>query len=149
MATSLKSAMAPLNSISRSFTTNTSQTSYNMINALLSNDYLRTFLLTVAGVYAGYTLQPVPRKLNKLFDTSTPFKFLILFIMILTAYYPIDNHKVILALLIPILVLTFFEFLRQADDMEGEDLIGSIKGSIKSVVFSFKPPTLKSLFGCN
>lgn len=146
MATSLKSAMSPLNSISRSFTSSASSTSFNIINTVLANDYWRAFLLTVVSVYAGYTLQPVPMKLNKLFDTSTIFKYVILLILLLTAFYPLDNNKVVLAIIVPIMILVFFEFLRKVDDMEGEDLVGSVTASVKSVANEFNP---KKLFGCN
>lgn len=144
MATSLKSAMAPLNSISQSFTGNASRASYGIINTVLSNDYWRAFLLTVVSVYAGYTLQPVPKKLNQIFDTSTPFKFFILFIMLLTAFYPLNNNKIVLAIIVPIMVLVFFEFLRKFDDMDG-----GVDGVPGSATPKFSMPSLSKLFGCN
>ena len=145
MATSLKSAMSPLNSISQSFTGTASKASYGIINTVLSNDYWRAFLLTVVSVYAGYTLQPVPKKLNKLFDTSTPFKYVILVILLLTAFYPLDNNKIVLSIVVPIMILGFVEFLRKVDDMDGDDITGSAKTSMPK----FSIPSLSKLFGCN
>jgi hypothetical protein len=32
------------------------------INKIFKNDFIRLFLLVLTGIYAGYTLQPVPSK---------------------------------------------------------------------------------------
>lgn len=144
MATSLKTALSPVDLISQTFTSNMGRASYGVINSVLSNDYLRAFLLTVASVYAGYTLQPVPKKLNKLFDTSTPLKFGVLFVMLLTAFYPLDNNKIVLSLIIPIFVLGFFEFLRKADKVDNDDLIDSAK----AIMPKFSLPSISKIFNC-
>lgn len=156
MATSLKSAMAPLNSISQSFTNNASNASYDVINTILSNDYWRAFLLTVTSVYAGYTLQPVPKKLNRIFNNSTSFKFIVLCIMLLTAFYPLNNNKIILAIVVPITVLVFFEILRKFDKKNVDEIVSDVKTSfpmsdlpIPNFPMSDLPiPSLTNLFDC-
>jgi hypothetical protein len=129
MSISLKTAFAPFNSISKAFTNGASQSSFGVLNQLLANDWFRALLLTIVSIFAGYTLQPVPKKLNVLFTNSTPFKYLILFILLLTAFYPLDNAKVILAIVVPVLTLAIFEFIRKADvssvNTDTEDSVSS------------------------
>ena len=125
MSVSLKTAFAPLNGISRSFTSGATASSFKYLNTVLENDWLRSLLLIIVSIFAGYTLQPVPTKLNNIFNTSTSFKYMILFVLLLTAFYPLDNRKVILSLVIPILTLALFEFLRKVDDMDfDEEFLG-------------------------
>jgi len=140
---SLKTAFSPLNNISKSFSSNLSASSFGLLNNVLKNDWLRSFLLLIVSVYAGYTLQPVPSKLNNLFDTSTSFKYLILFVLMLTSLYPLDGNKVVLSIVVPIMLLVFFEFLRK-----GELNMGSAP-SIKDLFNNFQLPSMKSLFSCN
>lgn len=148
----IKAAFQPFNSISRSFTSNMSETTFGIINGILSNDWLRSLLLIIVSVWAGYTLQPVPKKLNNLFDTSTSFKFLILFVLMLTALYPLDNNKVILSIVVPVLTLVFFEFLRKVDDMDNDSDSESGSGYSMSCFFrglKAMLPSMDSLFTCH
>ena len=83
---------------------------------VLHNDYLRTILLLVSSVFIGYTLQPVPKWLNKLFDTSHIFKFLILFTAGCVAVYPVNNNNIKWVVVCSILTLVFFHVARKYDD---------------------------------
>jgi hypothetical protein len=85
------------------------------INNMFNNDFVRLFSLILAGIYAGYTLQPVPKWLNMLFDKSQLFKFIIIMIIGITAVYPIDNNKLINITLSATIVLMLFEFFRKYD----------------------------------
>lgn len=151
----IKAAFQPFNNISRSFTSSLSERSFGVINGILENDWLRSFLLIVVSVWAGYTLQPVPKKLNNMFDTSTTFKFLVLFVLMLTALYPLDNNKVILSIVIPVVTLVFFEFLRKVDNMDFEDSdedengeSGNNSGMFSKVGKFFGKLSFDSLFSC-
>ncbi len=69
--------------------------SVEYVNILLKNDYLRMLILIVCSVFIGYTLQPVPKWLNNLFDTSNIFKFFILFMVGATTVYPLNKYNII------------------------------------------------------
>lgn len=64
-------------------------------NNILSNNYFRTLMIILTGVFIGYTLNPIPKWLNTIFDTSYIFRFLILFYTGVLALYPLtkDNIK--------------------------------------------------------
>lgn len=92
------------------------------LNALLSNNVVRLFVLAVASVYTGYTLYPVPDFLNKMFDTSVVFKYLILMLVLAASIFPLDESKTLLVLGIPVLVLCLFELMRKYEQ------VGSLTG---------------------
>ncbi len=82
-------------------------------NASFANDFFRLFSIILTGVFAGYTLQPVPKWLHDLFDKSLLFKFLVLLIIGLTGSYPIDSTtKFTNVLFAVILILAIFEAFR-------------------------------------
>lgn len=83
-----------------------------VLNTSLQSVYVRGFIFMLAGVYMGYTLQPVPEWLNDLFNTSNPFKFVILFFTSIAATYPLNNESVMVALVSSFVVLTLFEVMR-------------------------------------
>jgi hypothetical protein len=78
-----------------------------------------TVMLT-CGVLAGYTLQPVPKWLSNLFNTSHVFKFLILFFAGVTAVYPLDGNELFLVFVCSISILFVFELLRYFDTKDDE-----------------------------
>ena len=86
--------------------------SVTTLNKLLQNDWLKVLLLLIGSVFAGYTLYPVPAKLDDMFTNSVLFKYMILFAVLISALHHLDNRKIILALLIPIVVLGIFNLLR-------------------------------------
>lgn len=92
----------------------------NFLNSSLSNNYLRMFLMLTCGVFAGYTLQPVPKWLNNIFDTSHLLKFLILFFGGVTAVYPLDGNELFLVFVSSVSILFVFELLRQFDTKDNE-----------------------------
>lgn len=85
-------------------------------NEFLRNDYLRIALLLVTGVFMGYTLQPVPKWLNKMFDTSHTLKFFVLFIAGCIAVYPVNKSNIIWVGLGSALTLGLFHLARKYDE---------------------------------
>ena len=81
-------------------------------NDILKNDYIRVFIMIITGVYAGYTLQPVPVWLNKLFDTSNVLKFVILFLGGCVASYPLTNQSIIIVTICSLAILAIFQSFR-------------------------------------
>lgn len=84
-------------------------------NKLLNNDYFRIFFLILTGVFAGYTLQPVPKWLSNLFDKSEIFKFLVLFMVGSVAVHPIDKSKALKITIGAVVVLGLFYLARVFD----------------------------------
>ena len=82
------------------------------LNNILKYDYIRVFIMIITGVFAGYTLQPVPQWLNKLFDTSNIFKFLVLFCGGCVASYPLTNQNIIIVSICSLVILTIFQYFR-------------------------------------
>ena len=91
-------------------------------NKFLQNNYLRITLLLITGVFMGYTLQPVPKWLNKLFDTSQILKFFVLFIAGCIAVYPINKNNIIWVGLSSALTLVLFQLAREYDKYLEENL---------------------------
>jgi hypothetical protein len=85
-------------------------------NFILHNDYLRTILLLVTSVFMGYVLQPVPKWLNNLFNTSNILKFFILFITGSIVIYPLNKYNIYHVIVSSILVLVLFHSARQYDE---------------------------------
>lgn len=83
------------------------------INNVLKIDLIKIFLLLLTGVYAGYTLQPVPAVLQDMFNKSLPFKYAILFILTVIALHPLDDKKLGISLIMPAIILFFFASLRK------------------------------------
>jgi hypothetical protein len=89
-------------------------------NYLLGFNYLRIYLLMISGVFMGYTLQPVPKWLNKLFDTSNLLKFMILFIAGSIALYPLDTDKFLWVLVGSFATIAVFELMRKYEKKSEE-----------------------------
>jgi len=85
----------------------------NAHNGLFYDSNFRMFILLISGVFAGYTLQPVPEWLNKKFNTSYALKYFILFYGILIPLYPFDKQNIIISAIIPGIILKLFSFFRQ------------------------------------
>lgn len=66
-------------------------------------------------MFAGYTLQPVPKWLNDQFDNNIILKFVILVVIGITALYPIDEKKFLYIVLTSVITLALFEILRKFD----------------------------------
>lgn len=81
-------------------------------NKIFKNNYLRMILLLISSVFMGYTLQPVPKWLNNLFDTSNILKFFVLFISGSLVVYPLNEDNIIYVTLCSILVLIIFNISR-------------------------------------
>lgn len=86
------------------------------LNMVLSSSMFRSFILVITSVYTGYTLYPVPKFLDEMFYTSNIFKYIILLFLLCTSMYPVTNDNILIILIIPIIVLIFFKFLRKYDN---------------------------------
>jgi hypothetical protein len=84
-----------------------------MVNGILGPQLFRTFLIMVTGVFAGYTLQPVPKWLSHMFDRSFLLKFMILFSWGCVILYPLSNTSIMIIFICTLLTLTLFEILRR------------------------------------
>lgn len=87
----------------------------NTLNLILDNLLFKTFLVILTTIYIGYVLQPIPKWLNNLFDTNDIFKFIIIMLVVLTSLHPIDNNKLIVSVVIPIIILYLFKYFRTID----------------------------------
>ncbi len=83
-----------------------------LINNFLENNHIRMFLLLITGVFMGYTLQPVPKWLDTLFNTSHILKFFVLFIAGSISVYPLNSNSIISVLIGTIITLLIFESAR-------------------------------------
>lgn len=90
-------------------------TSTNILNYTLENIYLRYFTFTLSGIFLGYTLQPVPLWLNHLFNTSNIFKFIIIFLTIVSMFYPMDTKEMTLSFFCTFITLFLFYILRNKE----------------------------------
>jgi len=84
-------------------------------NYLFKSDRLRLSLLLIISIFLGYTLQPVPKLLNKIFNNSMTFKFLIIFMLGLLTVYPLDINELYIIFYSTIAILLIFELLRLYD----------------------------------
>ena len=82
-------------------------------NNILVNDYIRTFIIIISGVFIGYTIQPIPKWLHNIFDTSNIFKFLVLFYTGVIALYPLTKEKVQWIIIGVIISMYLFEVFRK------------------------------------
>lgn len=89
-------------------------------NWILRNDFIRIFLLIALNVAIGYTFQPVPKWVNNLFDTSTLFKFVIMFVLGCVSVYPLNATNLLWVLVCTVVVLLFMAGLRKLDKKEAE-----------------------------
>jgi hypothetical protein len=94
---------------------NISDVTVRTVNNTFSNDFFKLFSLLLTGIFAGYTLQPVPTWLNNLFINSNIFKFIIIFIIGITAVYPINKDKISNVFISSIIILVIFSLFRYID----------------------------------
>ena len=86
-----------------------------MNNFIYQNNSIRMMLFIISGVFLGYTLEPVPKTLEKLFKTCIIFKFLILFITACIYVYPLNIEHIINIVICCIIALVIFEGIRIYD----------------------------------
>lgn len=84
----------------------------NSLNRIFSNSTVRMFAFLFASVWLGYTLQPVPDWLNRIFDTSNIVKFLVIFTVGILSFYPLDNEEVKNIFVDTIIVMIIFKLIR-------------------------------------
>ena len=86
-----------------------------IVNKALSNKFMRFSLMVLFWVFMGYTLQPVPKWLNNLFNTSNVFKFAILFIVFTISFYPLTPKTILWSALGSLALLFIFEGFRSVE----------------------------------
>lgn len=91
------------------------QKTNDLINYPFQFDSIRIFAMIIASVMIGYTLQPVPKWLNKLFDTSNVFKFIIIFTTISIVFFPLSPRKLLYCIIFTITTLAIFGLSRKID----------------------------------
>ena len=91
------------------------------VNDTFSNDFFKLVSLLLTGIFAGYTLQPVPKWLNKLFDNSHIFKFIIIFTIGITSAYPINKDKISNIFISSVVILVIFSVFRYIDELYQKD----------------------------
>ena len=81
---------------------------------LVKSQTLRLTLLVICGVFMGYTLLPLPQPMERLFNSSHLFKFLVLYIcgLGILPESDLDDHHVIILATVCFLVLAGFQALR-------------------------------------
>ena len=86
-------------------------------NLFIDNKYSYTFTYILISIYIGYTLQPVPEWLNKLFNESNIFKFIILFLFMSLSFHGKPNgityEDITIISVSSICILTIFEYFRK------------------------------------
>jgi len=95
---------------------NISDITVKTVNTTFSNDFFKLFSLLLTGIFAGYTLQPVPIWLNNLFNNSNIFKFAIIFIIGITSVYPINKDKIANIFISSVIILAIFSLFRYIDE---------------------------------
>jgi len=91
------------------------------VNDTFSNEFFKLISLLLTGILAGYTLQPVPKWLNKLFDNSNIFKFIIIFTIGITSTYPINKDKISNIFISSVIILVIFSVFRYIDEIYEQD----------------------------
>jgi len=72
-------------------------------------------LFMISGIFLGYTLEPIPKTLDKLFKNSIIFKFIIIFVAGCIYVYPLNIEHIINILVCSIIALVLFEGIRMYD----------------------------------
>jgi hypothetical protein len=82
------------------------------INYVTNTKYISLFIFMLSFVYAGYTLYPVPSKMNKMFNRSLLLKYVVLLVIAIYISQPLTSEKLQICLIVSVLVLLLFEVLR-------------------------------------
>jgi Kef-type K+ transport system membrane component KefB len=85
----------------------------SQLNNVFSNKELRMFVLVLTGIFAGYTLQRVPKWLNDMFNDSELFKFVVIFFIFVCAYYPLEEKDIMSMGAMSAGILVLFNLARQ------------------------------------
>jgi hypothetical protein len=88
-------------------------------NLFIDNKYSYIFTYIFVSIYIGYTLQPVPEWLNKLFNESNIFKFIVLLLFMSLSLHGkpngITQEDLMIIIISSICILSLFEFFRKID----------------------------------
>lgn len=82
------------------------ESTHSFVSYPIQFDSIRIFLLLFSSILLGYTLQPVPKWLNTLFDSNNFFKFAIIFTAGFIAIYPAKQKQLLYVVIFSIIVLT-------------------------------------------
>lgn len=102
------------------------------LNFFFGNEFVRMFAFVLSSILAGYVLQPVPKWINNLFDTSHIFKFFILIFIGLGMSSQITLNNLVIILITATAISVLFEFMRYYD--REYSLIPNINSNVPIVV---------------
>lgn len=105
-----------------------------VINALLSNQWLRAYLFLVTTVFIGYTLQPVAPVLDRLFNNSLLFKFGVLVVSLMVTAYPLSGNELVMILIVSAVTLYSFELMRSGTRYLPMKPINRVLSSAKAII---------------
>jgi hypothetical protein len=88
----------------------------SFINNLFQNAYARVVLVVITTVLASYTIRPVPKVLTHLFNTSRVFKAVIVFLLAVLLFYPLDKTEFLISVITALIVDFGSEYLRKYYD---------------------------------
>lgn len=78
-------------------------------------NHVNTAGIILASTAAGYCLQPVPEKINTLFDESNEFKFMVLVGTGIFATKPQNIMELCIIMIIVIMILVALDYLRETE----------------------------------
>ena len=84
----------------------------DQLNFLFKNDTVRTIIFIITSVWIGYTLQPVPQWVTHTFDKSNVIKFIIMLLVGIVAFYPLDETEVKNIIIGSAVTMALFAYLR-------------------------------------
>lgn len=87
----------------------------DIVNDTLGNRHINIFLMLISGIFLGYTLQPIPKWLNKQFNTNYLLKYIIICTVGLTSLHPITRENFISVMIISFAILIMFDLMRKFD----------------------------------
>lgn len=90
------------------------------INTILSDDRIRVFIFVSTCILIGYTLQPVPKWLNSMFDNSNIFKYFVILVTGIVSFYPVNNNTLFLIIIYSWVLLWLMNLARDYDKKKEE-----------------------------
>ena len=88
------------------------------VTSVVANEHIRMIFVIILSVFIGYTLMPLPKKIETLFKESQLFKFAVLFLMGLITFNPSSVKGMVWIVVVPILFLLVLHLLRKAEEDE-------------------------------
>jgi hypothetical protein len=97
------------------------------INKIISNDYIRIFMILITTIFSGYIL--IPRWIIDHVHDSDFFNFILLCIIGILVEYPINNKKIFLLTILSLIITIIISVLKKKEKKINTD--NYIAGKIK------------------